>query len=153
MSARSELCEILARFAAKTGAVHAVLVSVSGRVVANSGTNPSWDDAALSASVAALFGAARQVAKLMGEPRFGMMLQQGEKRHMQLSLINDRVMLLVLFEDMARTGAIRFEAKRIAEELGPHVAGLPAEPEPPEAVSLPEIKEYSLRLIDQMFQP
>ena len=93
----------------------------------------------------------REVARMVGENQFSILLQQGENRHIHISLIADSRMLVIIFEDYQRIGLVRHEARRIApqiEEAGRKESGLACEQE---KIGTPQFKEYALNLIDRIF--
>ena len=95
----------------------AMLVTKEGFGVAEAGDTSYLNTTALAALIAGMFSATREVARMVGEKHFSILLQQGEQRHIHISLINDSMMMVVVFEDYQRIGRIRFEAKKIGEAL------------------------------------
>jgi predicted regulator of Ras-like GTPase activity (Roadblock/LC7/MglB family) len=131
-------------------ALTALLITKQGTVLAKAGETDYLNATAVAALVAGMFTATREVARLVGENQFSILLQQGELRHIHISLVAGDAMMVVIFEDNNRIGLIRHCAKKAAERLGE--VALPAAPEF-DTISLPKFKEYALNLIDRLFEP
>lgn len=130
----------------------ALLITKQGTVLASAGETSYLNTTSVAALVAGMFTATREVARLVGENQFSILLQQGELRHIHISLVTNDSMMVVIFEDHNRTGLIRHCAKKAAERL----ADLPSKVVPVSdisQISLPKFKEYALNLIDRIFEP
>lgn len=131
----------------------ALLITKQGTVLSAAGETGYLNTTAVAALVAGMFTATREVARMVGEHQFSILLQQGELRNIHISLVSDDSMMVVIFEDHNRIGLIRHCAKKAAaqlEELAKRVESGPARMEP---ISLPRFKEYALNLIDRIFEP
>jgi len=130
----------------------ALLVTRQGTVVADAGATSQINTTAIAALVAGVFSATREVARLVGEQQFCMLLQQGERRHIHIALVSDEIMMVVVFEDHRRIGVVRHESRKAGEKLvGMLSAGQEEDAEP--EVAAEEFREYALNLIDRIFQP
>ena len=56
-------------------------------------------------------------ARLVGEPEFSVLFHQGKKDHIHISLIGERSILVVIFDDRTTIGMIRLYAKEAIEKL------------------------------------
>jgi predicted regulator of Ras-like GTPase activity (Roadblock/LC7/MglB family) len=134
-------------------ALTALSITKQGTVLASAGETAYLNAIAVAALVAGMFTATREVARLVGENQFSILLQQGELRHIHISLVADDSMLVVIFEDQNRIGLIRHCAKKAGEQLG-ELARQPDYGRDIEGqISLPKFKEYALNLIDRIFVP
>ena len=144
---------ILAELVTNSNALTTLLISRQGTVLATGGDSGYLNATAVAALVAGMFTATREVARLVGENQFSILLQQGELRHIHISLVSGGSMMVVIFEDHNRIGMIRHHAKKAAEKI----ADLAKEPahsgDPTAEISLPKFKEYALNLIDRIFEP
>jgi hypothetical protein len=68
--------------------------------------------------VAGSFAATKQMAKLLGEEEFSIMFHQGKKDNIQLSLVGDRTILAIIFDDKTTLGMVRLYAGQVASKLG-----------------------------------
>ncbi|MBM4326323.1 MAG: roadblock/LC7 domain-containing protein [Deltaproteobacteria bacterium] len=142
---------ILSSLIERSGALTALLVSKEGMVITEAGDTSYLNTTAMAALVAGMFSATREVARIVGEKHFSILLQQGESRHIHISLIHDSKMMVLIFEDHQRIGLVRYEARRAGEELN-SILMPTLKPSEAEQISTPQFKEYALNLIDRIFQ-
>ena len=137
----------------RSGAMTALLISKEGTTIAEAGDTSYMNTTALAALVAGMFSATREVARMVGEDQFSILLQQGETRHIHISLISDSRMLIVIFEDYQRIGRVRHEARKAGEAIlaasREEAAATPASAG--QELGSPHFKEYALNLIDRIF--
>lgn len=150
---RSEtIRNLLLNLVKRSDAVTALLISREGVCVSKAGSTESLNSTALAALVAGMFAATREVANIVGEEQFSILLQQGEKRHIHISLIGQKFMMVVVFEDYRRIGRVRHEARSIGPELVSVIESRErTKKEDSEDISVPEFREYALNLIDRIF--
>jgi predicted regulator of Ras-like GTPase activity (Roadblock/LC7/MglB family) len=135
----------------KTQALTALLITKQGTVVSEAGATTTLNTTAMAALIAGMFSATREVARMVGEKQFSILLQQGETRHIHISLVTESTMMVVVFENNHRTGRVRHEAKRIGEALGEMLVAAKYPDGAATDLSVPKFKEYALNLIDQIF--
>lgn len=143
---------ILSEMIVRSNALTALVVSKEGISVAEAGDTSYLNVTALAALVAGMFSATREVARLVGEQQFSILLQQGEKRHIHISLILDTQMLVVVFEDYRRIGLVRHEARQAAEKIVSELEAHPPQAKSQEVIGTPQFKEFALNLIDRIFE-
>lgn len=136
---------------AASGAVTALLVGKDGALLGEGGDAASMNTTAMAALVAGMFSATREVARIVGEAQFSILLQQGEKRHIHISLVDPATMMVIVFEDQVRIGRVRLEAKRAAEKLAQHLARRGRSTALPAELTSPQFREVALNLIDSIF--
>lgn len=95
----------------------ALLIDKDGHLVTSQGTSGSYDIDTVSALVAGSFAATKQMAKLLGEEEFSIMFHQGKKDNIQLSLVGDRMILAVIFDDRTTLGMVRHYTSQISAKL------------------------------------
>lgn len=96
----------------------ALLVDKDGHLITRQGFTHSLDTTALAALLAGSFASTKEIAKLVGEPEFSVLFHQGKKDHIHMSLIGDRSILVVIFDDRTTIGMVRLYAKETAVDLG-----------------------------------
>ena len=144
--------DLLARLVKRSEAVTALLISREGVCISKAGNVETLNSTALAALVAGMFAATREVANIVGEEQFSILLQQGEKRHIHISLIEQRNMMIVVFEDYKRIGRVRHEARSIGSDLVRMLENKEkSKKEDSGDISVPDFKEYALNLIDRIF--
>ncbi|MBU1220556.1 roadblock/LC7 domain-containing protein [Myxococcota bacterium] len=129
--------------------ITALLISREGVSIEESGNTGYLNTTALAALIAGMFTATREVARMVGEEHFSILLQQGTNRHIHISLINETVMMVIIFEDYQRIGKVRYEAKKASEVIANIM-----QPEPEasvEKLNVAGFREYALNLIDRIF--
>jgi predicted regulator of Ras-like GTPase activity (Roadblock/LC7/MglB family) len=148
----SSYSRILEELIANSKALTVLLITKQGTVLATAGDTGYLNSTAVAALVAGMFTATREVARLVGENQFSILLQQGELRHIHISLVASESMMVIIFEDHNRIGMVRHHAKKAGEQLA-EVAAAPAPIANHDAeISLPRFKEYALNLIDRIFE-
>jgi predicted regulator of Ras-like GTPase activity (Roadblock/LC7/MglB family) len=144
---------ILEELVKNSQALTALLITKQGTVMASAGETDYLNATAVAALVAGMFTATREVARLVGENQFSILLQQGEMRHIHISLVAGDSMMVVVFEDHNRIGLIRHCARKAADRIGEIALEPASSGEAPGQISLPKFKEYALHLIDRIFEP
>ena len=148
----ADLKRILSEMITKSNALTALVVSKEGISIAEAGETSYLNTTALAALIAGMFSATREVARLVGEQQFSILLQQGEKRHIHISLILDAHMLVIVFEDYRRIGLVRHEARQAAEKIVGELEANPPHEGQGEVIGTPQFKEFALNLIDKIFE-
>jgi len=144
--------DILSRLVKRSEAITALLISREGVCISKAGNVETLNSTALAALVAGMFSATREVANIVGEEQFSILLQQGEKRHIHISLIGQRNMMIVVFEDYRRIGRVRHEARSIGSDLVRILESREkSKKEDSGDISVPEFREYAMNLIDRIF--
>ena len=95
----------------------ALLVDKDGHLITRQGFTHSLDTTALAALLAGSFASTREIAKLVGESEFSVLFHQGKKDHIHMSLVGERSILVVIFDDRTTIGMVRLYAKETAVEL------------------------------------
>ena len=110
--------QVLDRLLDLSRATRAMLIDVEGQMVASRGQGAGHlDIQSLSALVAGSFAATKATAKLLGEKEFSVLFHQGEKDSIQLTLIEDRLLLGIIFDDTTTIGMVRLYATETARKV------------------------------------
>jgi predicted regulator of Ras-like GTPase activity (Roadblock/LC7/MglB family) len=109
---------LLAEFLRLSGAKCALLIDKEGHLVTRRGEVRSIDMDTISALVAGSFAATKEMARLLGEDEFTALYHQGMRDNIQLSLVGDRTLLTILFDDRTTVGMVRLYANETAKKLG-----------------------------------
>ena len=94
-----------------------LLVDKDGHLVTRQGFTHSLDTTALAALLAGSFASTREIARLVGEPEFSVLFHQGKKDHIHISLVGERSILVVIFDDRTPIGMVRLYAREASDEL------------------------------------
>lgn len=95
----------------------ALLVDKDGHLITRQGFTHSLDTTALAALLAGSFASTREIARLVGEPEFSVLFHQGKRDHIHISLVGERSILVIIFDDRTTIGMVRLYAKECGEEL------------------------------------
>ena len=111
----STLREFLARSKSRT----AMLVDKDGHLITREGDTDmtEMDVDTISALVAGCFAATREMARILGEDEFTALFHQGRKDNLQLTLVGERTILAVLFNESTTIGMVRLYAAEAARKL------------------------------------
>lgn len=109
--------KILAEFLRLSGAKCAFLIDKDGHMVTRRGEMRTIDMDTISALVAGSFAATKEMARLLGEQEFSALFHQGERDNIQLSLVGDRTLLTILFDDRTTVGMVRLYAGESVKKL------------------------------------
>lgn len=95
----------------------ALLVDKDGHLITRQGFTHSLDTTALAALLAGSFASTKEIARLVGESEFSVLFHQGKKDHIHMSLVGDRSILAVIFDDRTTIGMVRLYARETAVDL------------------------------------
>ena len=111
------IAKTLVTFLKNANARCVLLVDKDGHLVTKEGESSTYDMDTISALVAGSFAATKQMAKLLGEEEFSIMFHQGKKDNIQLSLVGERTILAVIFDDKTTLGMVRLYASQVSSKL------------------------------------
>lgn len=109
--------KVLAEFLRLSGSKCALLIDKEGHLVTRQGEVKTINMDTISALVAGSFAATKEMAKLLGEDQFSCLFHQGERDNIQLSLVGDRTLLTILFDDRTTVGMVRLYANETCKKL------------------------------------
>ena len=109
---------VLREFLKLSNAKCAMLVDREGHMVTRQGVSRDIDLDTVSALVAGSFAATREMARVLGEEEFSVLFHQGRNDSIQLSLVGDRTLLTVLFDQATTVGMVRLYAAETTKRLG-----------------------------------
>jgi predicted regulator of Ras-like GTPase activity (Roadblock/LC7/MglB family) len=112
-----QIDRVLLEFLRKTGARSAFLVDKDGHLITRTGAEGGFDADTISALVAGAFAATKEMAKLLGEREFSALFHQGAHDNIQLSLVADRAILTILFDDSTTLGMVRLYVSEAVKRL------------------------------------
>lgn len=108
---------ILREFLKLSNAKCAFLVDKEGHMVTRQGVTRDFDMDTISALVAGSFAATREMARVLGEDEFTVLFHQGKTDNIQLSLVGDRTLLTVIFDEATTVGMVRLYANETTKRL------------------------------------
>lgn len=112
-----QIDKALTRIIKESEAKCALLVDKDGHLITRQGFTHTLDTTALAALLAGSFASTKEIARLVGEPEFSVLFHQGKRDHIHISLIGERTILVVIFDDRTTIGMIRLYAKEVGGTL------------------------------------
>src|SRR3990172_2234880 len=105
----------LSKLHQQTNAKVTFLVDKNGQLIASIGETKNLDTTSLASLTAGNIAATGGMAKLLGEKEFSILFHEGEKDNIHISLIGQRVILVVIFDQRSSLGLVRLRVKKSAE--------------------------------------
>src|SRR5512132_2622426 len=93
------------------------LVDKNGQQIAAIGDLASLDTTSLASLTAGNVAATDGLARLIGEKEFSILFHEGEKDNIHISIVAQRVILVVIFDERSSLGLVRLRVKKASEEL------------------------------------
>lgn len=108
------LCDRLVREA--NGKV-VFLVDKNGQLIASAGETQGLDTTSLTSLTAGNIAATGGIAKLINEKEFSQIFHEGERDNLHISIVGQRVILVVIFDQRSSLGLVRLRVRKASEEL------------------------------------
>lgn len=107
----------LQRLHGQSNAKVVFLVDKNGQLIASVGETRGLDTTSLASLTAGNIAATGGMAKLLGEKEFSILFHEGEKDNIHISIIGQRVILVVIFDQRSSLGLVRLRVKKSSEAL------------------------------------
>jgi predicted regulator of Ras-like GTPase activity (Roadblock/LC7/MglB family) len=108
---------IIARLRTDSNAKLVFLVDKNGQQIAAQGDLENLDATSLASLTAGNVAATDGLAKLIGEKEFSILFHEGERDNIHISIVAQRVILVVIFDSRSSLGLVRLRVKRSSQEL------------------------------------
>ena len=109
--------ESLQRLASDANANVVFLVDKNGQQIAAVGDLQSLDTTSLASLTAGNVAATDGLARLIGEREFSILFHEGERDNIHISIVAQRVILVVIFDERTSLGLVRLRVRRAMAEL------------------------------------
>jgi len=93
------------------------LVDKNGQLISSVGETHNVDTTALASLTAGNIAAAGAIAKLLRQKEFSILFHEGEKENIHISLVADRFILVVVFDQRSSLGLVRLRSKKSTQAL------------------------------------
>ncbi|HZW35603.1 MAG: roadblock/LC7 domain-containing protein [Deltaproteobacteria bacterium] len=107
----------LKRLLANSYAKIVFLVDKNGSLLASAGETEDFDTTSLASLAAGNIAATGGLASLIGEKEFSILFHEGERDNMHLSIVANRLILVVIFDRRSSVGLVRLRVRRASTEL------------------------------------
>ena len=94
-----------------------LVIDKNGQEIAKSGETENLDTTSLSSLFAGNVAATGGIAKLLKEKEFSGQFHEGEKTNIHISLVAQRAILVVIFDEKSSLGLVRLRVKKASQEL------------------------------------
>jgi predicted regulator of Ras-like GTPase activity (Roadblock/LC7/MglB family) len=108
------ICDRLGR---EANAKAVLCIDKNGQPFAQSGETAALDVTSLSSLTAGNVAATGGIAKLLAEKEFSGQFHEGEKTNVHISIVAQRIILVVLFDERSSLGLVRLRVRKASDEL------------------------------------
>jgi predicted regulator of Ras-like GTPase activity (Roadblock/LC7/MglB family) len=108
------ICEVLHRDA---NAKAVLVIDKNGQPFAQAGDTDELDVTSLSSLTAGNVAATGAIAQLLAEKEFAGQFHEGEKTNVHISIVGQRVIMVVLFDERSSLGLVRLRVRRATADL------------------------------------
>jgi len=112
-----QIKDILHRLQVDSNSKIVFLVDKNGQQIASMGDMRGVDATSLASLTAGNVAATDGLAKLIGEKEFSILFHEGERDNIHISLVAQRVILVVIFDEKSSLGLVRLRVKKASMEL------------------------------------
>ena len=127
-----------------------LLIDKNGQLIAESGETEGLDTTSLSSLTAGNVAATGGIASLLKEKEFTGQFHEGERTSIHISLVAQRVILVILFDDRSSLGLVRLRVRKASDELAQIFHNMMQKTQEPEAPSI--FAEITDEDIDNLFK-
>jgi predicted regulator of Ras-like GTPase activity (Roadblock/LC7/MglB family) len=92
-------------------------VDKNGQQIASKGDLEKVDATSLASLTAGNVAATDGLAKLIGEKEFSILFHEGERDNIHISIVGQRLILVVIFDERSSLGLVRLRVRKAAAEL------------------------------------
>jgi len=119
-----EITAILEKLLREANAKCVYLVDKDGQLIAASGETKDIDSTSLASLTAGNIAATGGLAKLIGEKEFSILFHEGERDNIHISVVGQRVILVVIFDKRSSIGLVRLRVKKACDDLSKSIQKL-----------------------------
>lgn len=93
------------------------VVDKAGQLIGEAGEMQGVDSTSLASLTAGCIAATSGLAKIVGEEEFPIHFHQGQVDNLHMTLVGDRMILVVVFDERSSLGLVRLRVKKAGNEL------------------------------------
>jgi len=113
-----QIQEVLKRLSTEANIRAAFLIDRNGQQIAATGENiEGMDSTSLASLTAGNVASTDALAKLIGEKEFSVLFHEGEKDNLHISLVGNKAILVLLFDERSSLGLVRLRVRKATTEL------------------------------------
>jgi len=111
------LLSILRKLLVDASAKVVFLVDKDGTLLASAGDSVGFDTTSLASLAAGNIAATGGLANLIGEKEFSILFHEGERDNMHLSVVAERLILVIVFDRRSSVGLVRLRVRQASARL------------------------------------
>jgi predicted regulator of Ras-like GTPase activity (Roadblock/LC7/MglB family) len=134
-----------------SGSRCAFLIDRDGHLVTRRGDAVQSSLESIAALVAGSFAATREMARLLGEDEFSTLSHQGERESIQVSLVGDRALLAMVFDQRTNLGMVRYYAVESVRRLTEILNEIDARAAPANSGLASDFSSSAAEALDKLF--
>ncbi len=127
------------------------VVDKAGQLIGEAGELQGIDSTSLASLTAGCIAATGGLAKIVGEEEFPIHFHQGQRDNLHITLVGDRMILVVVFDERSSLGLVRLRVKKAGAELGRIFEDIKKKTEADAASSSSPFSEITDDDIDNLF--
>ena len=108
---------VLQKLLADSYAKVVFLIDKNGSMLSAAGATSDFDTTSLASLAAGNIAATGGLASLIGEKEFSILFHEGERDNMHISVIDNRLILVVIFDKRSSVGLVRLRVRKADDEL------------------------------------
>ena len=112
-----QIKEVIGRLKADAQAKVVFIVDKNGQQIAAQGDLESLDTTSLASLTAGNVAATGGLAKLIGEKEFPVLFHEGEKDNVYIAIVDQRVILVIIFDERSSLGLVRLRVRKATQDL------------------------------------
>src|SRR5437762_2172635 len=113
----NQIKQIISKLRVDANSKVVFLVDKNGQQIAAHGEIENLDTTSLASLTAGNVAATDGLARLIGEKEFSILFHEGERDNIHISIVAQRVILVVIFDERSSLGLVRLRVRRATAEL------------------------------------
>lgn len=113
----NQIKQVISKLRTDANAKVVFLVDKNGQQIAAHGDIENLDTTSLASLTAGNVAATDGLARLIGEKEFSILFHEGERDNIHISIVAQRVILVVIFDERSSLGLVRLRVKKASQEL------------------------------------
>ncbi|GAB4293726.1 MAG: roadblock/LC7 domain-containing protein [Myxococcota bacterium] len=113
----NQLTHICERLNIDANAKAIFLIDKNGQLISNAGDVAELDTTSLASLTAGNIAATGGLAQVLGEKEFGVLFHEGENLNVHITVVAEKAILVVIFDNKTSLGLVRLRVKKAMTEM------------------------------------
>ena len=113
----NQIKQVISKLRVDANAKVVFLVDKNGQQIAAQGEIENLDTTSLASLTAGNVAATDGLARLIGEKEFSILFHEGERDNIHISIVGQRLILVVIFDERSSLGLVRLRVRKAAGDL------------------------------------